>query len=250
MFARSLLILPVLCIGGMLPESLVAQSADLPRFGLGVSGSSLGVGVQAATAVTHRANVRVGGNFFNFRDDLTKDGVNYAAKLKLRSAQATFDQYIKGGFHISPGVLIYNGNTASANIAVPSGQSFSLGNTTYYSSQANPLGGAGGLNFNKVAPMILVGFGNMLPRSQRHFGLNFEVGGAYQGSPKASLNVNGFVCPFSDAQSNCLNAATDPTVQANVQSERTKINNNVSAFKFFPVVSLTLSYKFGHAAEK
>lgn len=221
----------------------MAQSTDLPRFGLGVTASSLGVGIQAATSVTHNSNLRVGVNGFNYTDNFSKDGVDYNAKLKLRSAQVTFDQYVIGGFHISPGILIYNGNTGSANAAVPGGQSFSLGSQNYYSSSSNPVAGAAAVTFNKVAPMILIGFGNMLPRGRRHFGLNFDAGVAYEGSPKTALNLGGSAC-LTSTQIACLNAGTDPTVQANVQAEQTKLNNSLSPFKFYPIVALTFSYKF------
>jgi hypothetical protein len=233
----------VVVLSSFFAASAAGQSSDLPRFGLGVSLSSLGVGIQAATAVTHSSNIRAGFNFFNYSDDFSKDGINYSAKLKLRSAQLTFDQYIKGGFHISPGVLLYDGNAGSANAAVPAGQTFSLSNTTYYSSQSNPISGAGSLALNKAAPMILVGFGNMLPRNQRHFGLNFDLGVVFQGTPKATLNLGGSACLIS-AQVGCLNAGTDPTVQANVQAEQTKLNNSLNPFKYYPVVALTFSYKF------
>ena len=223
--------------------SASAQSNDLPRFGLGLTASSLGAGIQAATSVTHSSNVRVGFNGFNYSDSFSKDGINYNAQLKFRSVQATFDQYIKGGFHISPGLLIYDGNKGSANASVPGGQQFSLGNQTYYSSSSSPVSGAAAVTFNKAAPMILIGFGNMLPRSQRHFGLNFDAGVVFEGSPGATLRLGGNAC-LTSTQAACLNAAADPTVQANVQAEQTKINNSLTPFKFYPVVALTLSYKF------
>jgi len=239
---RLLLTLSALCFTGISPLRSFAQS-DLPRLGIGLTASSLGAGIQAATAVTHKSNVRAGFNGFNYNDNFSKDGVNYNAQLKLRSAQATYDQYLKGDLHISPGILFYNGNTGSANASVPAGQSFSLGNTTYYSGQANPVTGAGAVTFNKAAPMILIGFGNMLPRSAKHFGLNFEAGVVFEGSPKAALNLNGSACLFSSSVG-CVNAATDPTVQSNVQLEQTKINNSLSPFKYYPLVALTFSYKF------
>ena len=58
-----------------------------------------------------RANVRVGFNTFTFNRDFDDDGITLAAKLKLRSVSAYFDWFaFGGGFHISPGVMLYNGN--------------------------------------------------------------------------------------------------------------------------------------------
>jgi hypothetical protein len=243
MLKRLLLVLPLLCFGGLFPSTSAAQSESLPRFAVGVSASSLGIGVQAATSVTHNSNVRFGVNGFDYSYPFTKDGVKYDAKLSLRSAQVTFDQYIGSVFHISPGMLLYNGNKASATATVAGGQSFSLGNANYLSGSTNPITGAGSLTLNKVAPMLLIGFGNMLPRNQKHFGLNFDVGVAFQGSPKVALNLSGNAC-LTSAQVACLNAAADSTVQANVTAEQTKINNDLTPFKFYPVVALTFSYKF------
>jgi hypothetical protein len=228
--------------GGVLTGTLAAQS-DLPRFGIGVSASTLGIGIQAATAVTHKSNIRAGFNIFDYNDSFSKDGVNYNGTLNLRSAQVTYDQYIVGGFHISPGVLIYDGNKGSATATVNAGQSFSPGNTTYFSGQTNPVAGAGSIKFNKAAPMILLGVGNILPHGKKHFGVSFEAGVVFQGSPKAVLNLSGNACGIN-AVTGCLNAATDPTVQANVQSEQTKINNSLDPFKYYPIISLTFSYKF------
>src|SRR5262245_31199115 len=112
--------------GAMLASPSFAQES-LPRIGAGVKMSTLGVGFEAATAVTQRSNLRGGFNFFNYSITSEKDGIHYDASLTLRSVQITYDQYIVGGFHVSPGLLLYNGNGANAVASVPAGQSFSLG---------------------------------------------------------------------------------------------------------------------------
>jgi hypothetical protein len=193
--------------------------------------------------VTSHSNIRAGINAFNFDHGFVKDGIDYSGQLKLRSAQITYDQFLIGGFHISPGVLIYDGNRVNASASVPAGQPFTLGGTNFYSSQANPVSGSGALSVAKAAPMILLGFGNLLPRSERHFGLNFEVGVVYQGSPRATLNLAGSSCLAGPA-SGCANTATDPRVQTSLLSEQTKLNNDLAPYKFYPVVSIGFSYKF------
>jgi len=212
-------------------------------YGIGLAAGSLGAGIQGAVSVTKLSNIRGGFNDFSYSDTFTKDGITYNGTLKLRSVQLTYDQYIPhmGGFHISPGALIYNGNAGNANANVATGQSFSLGSTTYYSGAGNPVNGTGTIGFNKAAPMVLLGFGNLLPRSSRHFGVSFEAGVVFEGSPNAKLNLAGSAC--ATATTGCVNAGTDPTVQANVQSEQTKLNNDLNPFKYYPVISLGISYK-------
>lgn len=230
----------------MLPSLSFGQTL----FGVGLAAGSLGAGVQGAVSVTKYSNVRGGFNDFSYNDTFSKDGITYGGTLKLRSAQVTYDQYFAhmGGFHISPGALIYNGNAGNATANVSSGQSFSLGGTTYYSGATSPITGTGTIGFNKAAPMVLIGFGNLLPRSSRHFGVSFEAGVVFQGSANARLNLAGSACPSAAAAagpaSNCPNAATDALVQANVQSEQNKLNTDLNPFKYYPVISLGVSYKF------
>lgn len=214
------------------------------KIGIGAKMSLLGIGIETATPLSHRINLRGGFNFFNYSRGFNNDGIHYNATLNFRSAEAHLDWYVLGGFHISPGVLFYNGNKVTGNASVPSGQSFSLGGTEYESdpSGANPITGTGRLTFPKAAPSILVGFGNLIPRNGRHFGFNFEIGGEYQGAPTVGLNLQGTACNSSGL--NCVNAATDPTVQSNIQAQEKKINHDLSPYKFFPQISLGFGINF------
>jgi hypothetical protein len=246
----------VLGFAGVCPPSCWSQTAvpsqgsapppapsELPRIGIGLKASTLGAGIEAATAVTRRSNVRVGFNAFDYSAGFNKDGIRYNGKLKLRSVGVFYDQYLKGGFHVSPGVLVYDGNRVTADATAPGGQSFSLGSETYFSGKANPVGGTGTLGFDrKVAPALMFGFGNLLPRSQRHFSVTFDFGVIFQGAPKATLNLTGSAC---NSQGNaCLDIPSNPGIQANVQSQQIKLNDSLVPFKYYPVVSLGFGYKF------
>jgi hypothetical protein len=69
------------------------------------------------------------------------------------------------------------------------------------------------------------------------------VGVALAGAP--SLNIaltSGQVC---DAQGeNCVNVATDPDVQSNLQAQIVKYKNDLDPLKTFPIVSAGVSYNF------
>lgn len=214
------------------------------KIGIGAKISILGIGIEAATPLSRRFNLRGGFNFFNYDRGFNNNGIHYAAKLSFRSAEAHLDWYLLGPIHLSPGVLFYNGNKLTGNASVPAGQTFTLGGTQYESdpSGANPITGTGQLTFPKAAPSILLGFGNMLPRNGRHFGFNFEIGGEYQGAPTVKLNLQGTACNSSGL--NCVNAATDPSVQASIQSQEKKINHDLSPFKFFPQISFGVGINF------
>ena len=212
----------------------VVAAQDKPRLGVGVKVSTLGLGVEAATAVTEHSNVRAGFNGLNYDRTATQHGIRYDGMVRLRSFEAHFDQYLGSLFHISPGVLIYNGNRAEAVASVPGGASFSLGGTRYTSTLADPVTGMGTLEVRKVAPMMLAGFGNLLPRRSGHFAWNFEFGIVFQGAPDVQLRFNG----------SGLEAL--PAFQSSVQAEQARIVSDTSGYvRFYPVVSLGFGYKFG-----
>ena len=243
----SFLVLAAVLAAAMFPPLSLGQSS-LPRFGAGVKASTLGIGIEGATAVTGRSNVRFGVNTFGYNKSVRKDGVDYGAKLSLSSLQLNYDQYVVGGFHVSPGLLFHNRNRINATASVPAGGAFSLGGTQYYSNQSIPVRGTANVKLGKTAPMVLLGFGNLLPRNGRHFGVNFETGVVFQGSPDATLNLTGTACVISPT-AGCANASTDPMVQANVRSEQNKLNNDLRPLRYYPVVSLGFSWQFLRPAQ-
>jgi hypothetical protein len=217
-----------------------ASEGRIP-IGVGVKVSTLGIGGDVAIALSHRTNVRFGFNAFSYGDTFTKDGATYKGNLDLRSAQATLDVFLWKGLHVSPGVLFYNGNNVNANVSVPGGQSFTLSNTTYLSDAANPVTGTGKLTVYKAAPMLLVGLGNLVPR-HRHFSTSFEIGAAYQGPPRVALNLSGSACDSTGLF--CRSISSDPTIQTNIAAEQTKLNKSASPYKFYPVLSFGVGYRF------
>jgi hypothetical protein len=160
----------------------------------------------------HRSNVRFGFNFFRYGQTFNKDGATYKGNLDLRSAQTTYDLFALPWFHISPGVLVYNGSQVTANVSVPGGQTFTLSNTSYVSDAADPISGTGKLNVYKAAPMVLVGIGNLVPR-RRHFSTSFEIGAAYQGPPRLTLNLSGSACDSTGL--NCRSISSRATLWRN-----------------------------------
>ena len=213
------------------------------KVGVGVKVSLLGIGVEAATPITYHTNLRFGFNTFSYSRGFNNDGVNYAASLGFNSVETHFDWFpFAGGFHLSPGLMVYNGNQIKANATVPGTNSFTLGGTTYVSDAANPITGTGKIGFNAVGPMFTLGWGNLVPRKNKHISIPFEIGMMYQGSPKATLNLTGTACDATGA--NCQNVAGYSAFQNNVIAQQNKLNNDMSFFKVYPIISLGFGYKF------
>jgi len=220
-----------------------AQKGDSGEVGIAIKGSLLGGGVEAAARVTHRTNIRGGFNYFSYDRGFSKDGIPYGGQLRFSTVEAHYDVFpFAGKFRVSPGVLVYTQTPITATAAVPAGQSFSLGGSTYYSSSAQPVTGTGNLKFNQAAPTATFGWGNLVPRKRsKHFSVPAEFGAAFQGAPKATLNLAGSACLSPDT--NCM-SVTDPQIQSGVVAEQTKVNNAMRFFKVYPILSVGLGYKF------
>lgn len=225
------------------PKAQSPGRSAFSRIGIGVKVSTLGAGIEVATPLAGKLNLRGGFNIFRFSRAITDSGIHYNGQLHFQSAEAHLDFFPFGGFHISPGLLFYNGNQVTANASVPGGQTFSVGGTTYESDPGTPVAGTGKLDFVKVSPSIMVGIGNLIPRNGRRFSFLFEVGGAYQGSARVTLNLNGSVCDTTGPP-NCRAVSSDPTVQANIQAQQVKIQHDINPYRFFPVISLGFGFNF------
>lgn len=211
-------------------------------FEMGLKFSTLGAGIDAAVPVTYHSNLRFGFNAFNYSLDERQDGVLYSGEISFRSVQATYDWFPFGGaFHLSPGLLVYNGNRVTAKASVPAGQMFTLHNTNYVSDPTNPVHGSASVDFYKANPMMLGGWRTLIPRMGR-FEIPFEFGIIYDGRPRTFLELSGGACDPSGA--NCRNISTDPTIQSNMQLVRDQFRRKVSPFKVYPVVSVGLSFRF------
>lgn len=67
-------------------------------------------------------------------------------------------------------------------------------------------------------------------RPNGNFGLTVDIGALYQGSPKLSLSATG--------------ALSDPNLASNLEAERASAESDLSKFKWYPVLSLGLYYRF------
>jgi len=251
--SSSSLVAPELLSGGSSLAALSAvtappsasRSGAFAGFGIGVKAGLLGAGVEVATPLSYHLNVRAGGNYMNFSDTLTSSGISYDAALKFRSAEASVDWFPwAGGFHISPGALLYNNNQIGGGAHVAAGDTFTLNSTTYTSSATDPVTGTGSVTMNKTAPKVTVGWGNLVPRNGHHFSVPVELGFAYIGDPKVAVSLSGIACYTYQGTQYCDNVATDPTIQSNLTAEVKKLNKDAAVARFFPILSLGFAYRF------
>jgi hypothetical protein len=214
------------------------------QFGVGVKVSSLGLGIEAAVRVSERGNLRAGFNVLGWSHTFTKDGIAYDGHLNFKTLEAHYDFFPwAGNFHVSPGLLAYTADPIKANAVVPGDKSFTVGGVTFYSDPAKPATARGRITFSRVAPIITVGWGNLISRKEgSRFSFPFEVGIALQGRPNTTMVFGGNVCTSPGV--NCTSADSNAEVQRNLVSEQRKINNSLSLLKVYPIISSGFGVRF------
>ena len=89
------------------------------------------------------------------------------------------------------------------------------------------------------APSVVFGWGNVVPRGERHWSIPVELGVVFSRAPTAKLNLAGSACLPNG--SNCRTIATEPLLQADVQQEQANLNDDLSVLKIIPVISFGFS---------
>jgi len=209
-------------------------------YAIGFKADTLGAGIEIATPLAGSFNLRSSFNFFAFDDPFSIDGINYDARLHLQSSETVLDWFVGKNLHISPG-LLYVKNSLSAPASVGPGQSFVLGTQTFINSVDDPVKGTSSVVFpRKFAPLLLLGYGNILPRSGRHLSFPLEIGVAYTGAPVIAVSLNGTAC----TNEGCVNFVGNQEAQTYLKQEVHNLNEDLKRYPVFPIVSLGVSYRF------
>jgi hypothetical protein len=209
-------------------------------YAIGFTADTLGTGIEIATPLAGSFNLRSSVNFFVFNDPFSIDGVDYNARLHLQSSQTTLDWFLSKNLHISPGFLYVN-NALSASASVGPGKTFVLGTQTYTNSVDDPVSGASGVIFpHKFAPLLLIGYGNILPRSGKRLTFPFEIGAAYTGASVIDVGLSGTACTTQG----CFNFASSQKAQSDLKQEIYNLNEDLKRYPVFPIVSIGVAYHF------
>jgi len=203
-------------------------AAEMPELAIGVKASTLGFGGDVIVKATDNLNARLGVQGFTYDVNKTESGIEYDADIKLLSGLVTADWFPFGGcFHLSAGALV-NGNKVDATGKAQGGTTFNIGGTIYTAAQTGALNA--NIDFNTLAPYVGIGWGNPVKKDSG-WSMFFDLGVAFQGSPDVELTATGPI-------------ASDPTFQANLARERAELEDDIDEYKYYPVVSIGVSYNF------
>ena len=213
---------------GMMLLILPVQAQAL--VGIGVTGKvgTTGLGVDLTVPlIPNWINLRAGYNYGEWRPSTTQGGINYKADARLETAPLLIDIHpFHGNFRITGGVYLNKNEIDLTSIVdannvglggVPPGTNVTLNADVSWSKD--------------YAPYFGIGYGNAADANFLDLpialGLSIDLGAFYQGSPDVILTENtGTVSP------------------ADLAIEAAQLEEDLSDFKFFPVLTIGIHIRF------
>ena len=202
------------------------EEADRSGMGLTAKAGTLGYGAEFNFGKSDSFSTRIGLNAYTYKHNAKASTVNYDFKLQLQTASALADWYpFEGGFRASGG-LFYNNNKATLG-GNPTGGDYIINGVTYTSAQIGSLQAT--MTFNKAAPYLGIGWGNPVAKN-KGWGMVSDIGVMFQGKPKIDLTVT------------C--ATSCPQLSTDAAAENAKLQEDLSKFQMWPVISFGISYQW------
>ena len=198
-------------------------SAD---FGVGIKAGTLGLGLEGRWAPLPWFDLRVGANQYDYEDSDTRAGIPYDATLGLENV------YLTGNFRVPLSPMRFtlgafsNGNELQLRSQGVSGANFDIGGSSFTAAEVGTLRST--TSFASTAPYAGVGFDFELFDKA---GINLDFGVLWQGDPSVTIDADGL-------------AAGIPAFQTALENERLELEDDMSDFKAWPVVSLGFVYNF------
>ncbi len=208
----------------------VATSANAADFGVYGTAGTVGLGGGIAGSFNSYFGARLGYTAFDYDvDDVESSDLSFDGTAELGGVQALLDWYpFAGGLRVSAGVME---NARFEATARPLQNTYTFDSVTYSASDIAQARGTA--EFDSLAPYFGVGFGRTLSRDGK-FAFTADVGVAFTGTADVQLNVT---CAAAAA-------ALCSQIQGDVAAEQVELQNDADDIKYWPVLSLGVSYRF------
>ena len=212
-------------------------------YSIGLKAGTLGIGLDVAMPLSDHFSLRgnVNGFKYDFTDIIEKalpsGSINFGnitgGNMELLTAGILVDYFPwQTGLRLSAGAY-YNANKFTVEGTANPTASIVIDGTTYTNTQVT--GATSTLDFDNLAPYIGLGWGS--DTRTKGWGLSFDLGVMYHGTPKNILNVIQNPANIA-AVATAINTSTT-TANATIATELDK-----TEFKFYPVVMLGITYSF------
>ena len=199
-------------------------------FGVGVKAGTLGLGAEARWSPLPWLDFRFGANSYDYDESGAQAGINYDATLALDNYYATGNfRFPLSPFRVTAGAYSNGNEFLMVSQDVPGG-SFDIGGVTFSADDVGTLQSV--TSFDSTSPYLGIGYDFELFGK---VGLNLDLGVLWQGEPQVTLDATGLASAPAEVQAELLPA---------LEAERVELEDEVSNFKAWPVVSLGFVYNF------
>ena len=205
------------------------QKTFTPGWAIGVKFNTFGPGLEIVKSFNELVNLRVGGTYMTMHYNYTvEDEISTIKKINITTGSISVlaDLNFLSFMHFTGG-LLYNINKVEM-LATPKEEYYigevlitpeTIGDITYR------------LTPNKLCPYAGLGFGRNISGSGV-VSFAFDFGAVYHGTPKVYLDANGMLSPTAS------------------QEQQEILEDNVRAYKFYPVLNFQLSFRFYKSKKK
>lgn len=219
--------IPLLAIAMGAP--LLAQ-ADI---GIYAKGGTLGLGGGIGFGISEMVTARVGYTAIDIDRDIETDDVDYNGDFKLGGAEAMLDWHpFAGSFRVTGGV-IFSRNKLEVDAKL--NRAVEVNGVTYDAGDLADLGGD--IKFKSTTPYIGIGWGNTVGK-EGNFHFIADIGVQYIGAPRVNLDASCTAQGFATDTVACLE------LDENVQAEEDDLNDEAENYKWWPVLSVGVAYRF------
>jgi len=214
----------------LLALALAFSGAANADFGVGFKAGTLGLGVEGRWSPLPWLDFRMGANRYNFDVTGSQSGIDYDATLAMDTYFLTGNlRFPLSPFRVTAGAYS-NGNELQLISQDTGGANFSIGGDSFTAADIGSLQSV--TSFEGTAPYL--GFGYDFEIFGK-VGLNLDFGVLWQGEPSVSLYATGLETAPTQVQALLVPA---------LETERLELEDEISDYKAWPVVSLSFVYNF------
>ena len=206
--------------------ALLATGTATADFGVGIKAGTLGLGVEARwDPPVPWFDVRAGLNSYDYKESGGFASVDYDATLALDSYYLTGNfKFPLSPFRLTLGAFS-NGNEIQLLSQDTGGADFNIGGGSFSPDDVGVLSSV--TSFDETAPYAGVGFDFEVFGK---VGLNLDFGVLWQGEPVVTLDFSG--------------PGSVPGLDQAIEAERLALEDEMSDYKAYPVLSLSFVYNF------
>lgn len=209
----------------LLSTSLCSSAAMATGVGVSLKASTLGVGLELSSGLSDNVNIRVGANYFKLSKTLEESGTDYDFDLKMKSFTALLDWHVfKGGFRLTAGAVLDKNRLDGV---AQQSASYDIGDNIYSAAAVGTLSAS--VNFRNLSPYLGIGWGNAV-KGDSNWTFVADLGVIFTGTPRV------------DIRSSIANPSA--ALLADIAMEEQSVSDDIDFFKFYPVISIGMAYRF------